>query len=110
MNLFIFGPIHTDLYRMLVDDPSAPFFSCVLRVLGFPINLWLSEWWVGMYLARIWGRRGWYYEGPLAYFDGTITLAYAHYWLLLGIANEWVCIYWLYPGSYALAAYLQGIK
>lgn len=99
MNVFIFGPINTDIYRSIIASP-------VLRIILFPINIWLSEFVVGMYLANIWGKRGWYYEGQWAFLDGTITLAYTHYWLLLAIANEWVCTNLLYPYSVAIASYL----
>jgi hypothetical protein len=64
MNVFVFGPINTDIYRS--------FLSPIWRVMLFPLNIWLSEFVVGIYLANIWGKRGWYYEGNCSLYENIL--------------------------------------
>lgn len=66
-------------YRQHVPWPA-------LRVLLFPLNIWLFEALCGFVLLRVWNTRAWYYEGGDAYLDGTIKLGYAKHWWLLGAA------------------------
>eukprot|EP01116_Phalansterium_solitarium_P010309 TRINITY_DN2495_c0_g1_i1.p2 TRINITY_DN2495_c0_g1~~TRINITY_DN2495_c0_g1_i1.p2 ORF type:complete len:191 (-),score=77.54 TRINITY_DN2495_c0_g1_i1:183-755(-) len=58
-----------------------------LRILLFPINVWLAEIFMGSFLKTFWQRRPWNYTGRWAYFDGNITLLYGPLWVLLGVQH-----------------------
>eukprot|EP00698_Gefionella_okellyi_P004010 TRINITY_DN13719_c0_g1_i1.p1 TRINITY_DN13719_c0_g1~~TRINITY_DN13719_c0_g1_i1.p1 ORF type:complete len:201 (+),score=15.50 TRINITY_DN13719_c0_g1_i1:44-604(+) len=62
--------------------------NAYLRVLLFPINVWMCEICTGYYLAFVWQRRAWLYDDAWAYLHGNITLAYAPHWMGLGFQHE----------------------
>ncbi|KAL6063810.1 ARID domain-containing protein [Balamuthia mandrillaris] len=98
MNVF-WNPIGTHLYR-------AMFSSVVVRLLLFPFNVWLAEILGGYFLSRIWKRRAWHYTGRWAFFDGNITLAYAPFWLLLGLGHELMMFFFYEPVSMFAVSFL----
>ncbi|KAL6058974.1 Integral membrane protein [Balamuthia mandrillaris] len=98
MNVF-WNPIGTHLYR-------AMFSSVVVRLLLFPFNVWLAEILGGYFLSRVWKRRAWHYTGRWAFFDGNITLAYAPFWLLLGLGHELMMFFFYEPVSMFAVSFL----
>mmetsp|Transcript_37560 Transcript_37560/g.61067 ORF Transcript_37560/g.61067 Transcript_37560/m.61067 type:complete len:218 (+) Transcript_37560:94-747(+) len=68
--------------------------SKYLRVLLYPLNIWLLELVVGYSLTFLFGRNiAWFYPEGDARFDGNIRLKYAVVWWALGVVIE---LAWLY--------------
>jgi hypothetical protein len=75
----LYTPILMDVYYYILAD------YWMLRVLLFPINIWLLEIIVGYVLIFLYGYNpAWVYYGKGALFSGNIKLPYAIYWLLFG--------------------------
>ncbi|RKP25927.1 hypothetical protein SYNPS1DRAFT_28358 [Syncephalis pseudoplumigaleata] len=78
----IYTPILLDVY---VD--AVPYWP--LRVLLFPLNIWLLELVQGYVLIYLHGYNpAWTYYGKDAYFHGNIKLSYWPFWIALGGAVE----------------------
>lgn len=74
----IFTPLILFLYREIVTYP-------LLRVLFFPVNIWLLEIIEGYIIMFLFGRNvAWEYRGADAFFHGNIKLGYAAPWIALG--------------------------
>lgn len=78
----IFTPLILFLYRAMVPNP-------VLRILLYPINIWLLEIVEGYIIMFLFGRNvAWEYRGADAYCHGNIKLGYTAPWVGLGMAVE----------------------
>ena len=78
----IFTPLILFLYRAVVTHP-------ILRVLLFPVNIWLLEIIEGYIIMFLFGRNvAWEYRGADAFFHGNIKLGYAAPWIALGLVVE----------------------
>ncbi|RKP05086.1 hypothetical protein THASP1DRAFT_33086 [Thamnocephalis sphaerospora] len=77
-NVF-YTPILVDVYFALMPD------YWLLRVLLFPINIWLLEVVEGYVLTFLYGYNpAWVYYGHDVFFSNNIKLSYWPYWLMLG--------------------------
>jgi hypothetical protein len=77
MNIF-YSPVSIHGYRYLIKSP-------ITRIILFPFNVWVAEIFMGSYLLYMHEIRVWHYNDDYAYFNGFITFAFAHYWILLGV-------------------------
>ncbi|KAF9438910.1 hypothetical protein BGZ76_003270 [Entomortierella beljakovae] len=78
-----------------------------LRVLLFPINIWVLEIIQGYTLIYLIGyNAAWSYRGYDAFFHGNIKLAYVHYWLMMGAGLELVVLPNVLPLTHTIAGYL----
>ncbi|KAF9210004.1 hypothetical protein BGZ49_008502 [Haplosporangium sp. Z 27] len=78
-----------------------------LRILLFPINIWVLEVIQGYTLIYLIGyNAAWTYKGYDAFFHGTIKLTYVHHWLMMGAAIELVILPYALPLSYTIAGHL----
>lgn len=55
-----------------------------IKILLFPINIWICELLFGNLLLYFFNYRAWYYNDELALINGTISLSFIHYWVSLG--------------------------
>ncbi|KDO20181.1 hypothetical protein SPRG_14529 [Saprolegnia parasitica CBS 223.65] len=84
--------------------------SAFLRVVLFPLNIWLLEIVEGYGLMLVFGRNiAWTYNTPDAYFHNNIRTGFAGLWLLLGLALE-VVGYTLVDGLGGAAAQVLPIE
>ena len=60
----------------------------LLRLLLYPVNVWVFEVTVGYFLLWVWDTRAWIYKGWDAAFDGNIKYGYLPLWLLGGLVTE----------------------
>ena len=66
-----------DYYMQSIPSP-------IIRLVLFPINIWLLEVIEGYFLIFLYGRNvAWTYEGSDAFFSGNVKLSYWKYWLML---------------------------
>lgn len=94
----MYTPILLFYYRSQIDNPF-------VRVLLFPLNIWLLEIVEGYVLMFLFGRNvAWEYRGRDAYFHGNIKLQYFLPWLGLGAVVEALWEKGLMPLTNALAA------
>lgn len=78
----IFAPAILYLYRHIVPTP-------IIRVLLFPVNIWLLEICEGYIIMFIFGRNvAWEYRGPDSFCHGNIKMQYFLPWLGLGLFVE----------------------
>ncbi|KAG0031396.1 hypothetical protein BGZ81_001304 [Podila clonocystis] len=97
MNVF-YIPILIHGYHALIT-------SVFLRILFFPINIWILEIIEGYTIINLIGyNAAWVYRGYDAFFHGTIKLWYFHYWYLMGAALELVVLPIILPLTYKLFA------
>ncbi|KAF9967157.1 hypothetical protein BGZ70_010557 [Mortierella alpina] len=109
-------PGHTTLHQyimnvfyipVLIHGYHALISSTFLRVLLFPLNIWLLEVIQGYTLIYLIGyNAAWTYRGYDAFFHGTIKLAYVHHWLMMGAALELVILPYVLPITHTLAGIL----
>ena len=93
----IFTPLILFLYRAVVTHPF-------LRVILFPVNIWLLEIIEGYVIMFLFGRNvAWEYRGTDAFFHGNIKLGYTIPWVSLGGVVE---LAWE-PVIYPLAVWLE---
>ncbi|KAG0325846.1 hypothetical protein BGZ99_000112 [Dissophora globulifera] len=90
MNVF-YIPILIHGYHALIG-------STWVRILLFPINIWVLEIIQGYTLIFLIG-----YD---AFFHGNIKLWYIHYWLLMGAALELVVLPYVLPLTYRIVEYI----
>eukprot|EP01089_Gocevia_fonbrunei_P007253 TRINITY_DN1833_c0_g1_i1.p1 TRINITY_DN1833_c0_g1~~TRINITY_DN1833_c0_g1_i1.p1 ORF type:complete len:237 (-),score=15.62 TRINITY_DN1833_c0_g1_i1:63-677(-) len=81
--MIVHAPFGTDLYFSVLSHP-------LLRLILFPLNVWIAELVWGAVFAYCWIRRPWYYTSPYARFDGLIRIDYWWVWLLLGLTHEFL--------------------
>ena len=55
-----------------------------IAIILFPFNVWLCELSSGYICLYFFNKRFWYYNDSLTYFNHTISLYFAPYWLCLG--------------------------
>lgn len=77
-----------------------------LRLLVFPLIIWLFEVVAGYYLWLVWDARPWTYRGKDAFFHGNIKLAHWKVWALLAISLEFSYHTLLLPGSRKLCFWI----
>lgn len=83
----LYMPLLLFLYPELVSAYIGD--SAVVRVLLFPLNVWLLEIVEGYGFMLIFGQNpAWSYEGSDAFFHGNIKLSHLPLWLLLGVLVE----------------------
>jgi hypothetical protein len=83
-NVF-YSPILLELYRTHLF-PDSPYY---IRILLFPMNVWVLEIIEGYVIIFIFGRNvAWEYKGWDSYFHGNIKLQYVVNWLGMGVAVE----------------------
>lgn len=103
--LVIYTPILIHAYRSTVHDSvhflndrygifsshaeneSIALVIAIVRVLFYPLDVWVFEILSGYWLKRFY-KRAWFYEGPYARMDGLIRLDYFVLWWGLGIIIE----------------------
>ncbi|KAG0297358.1 hypothetical protein BGZ96_006737 [Linnemannia gamsii] len=99
MNVF-YIPILIHGYHALIG-------STALRILLFPINIWLLEVIQGYTLIYLIGyNAAWTYRGYDAFFHGTIKMSYVHHWLMMGAVLELVVLPYTLPLTETIATYL----
>ncbi|GJJ72725.1 hypothetical protein EMPS_05083 [Entomortierella parvispora] len=102
MNVF-YIPILIHGYHALIS-------STALRILFFPLNIWVLEIIEGYTIIYLLGyNAAWVYRGWDALFHGTIKLWYIHYWYLMGAALELVVLPHVLPITYTAATILSAI-
>ena len=74
---FFYAPVSIHGYRSAIKVP-------ILRIIFFPLNVWVAELVMGSYLLYVHDRRVWIYQDEYALFNGFITLSFVLYWILLG--------------------------
>ncbi|KAF9910873.1 hypothetical protein EC991_005336 [Linnemannia zychae] len=100
MNVF-YIPILIHGYHSIIG-------STALRILFFPLNIWLLEMIQGYTLIYLIGyNAAWVYRGYDAFFHGTIKLWYVHYWFMMGAALELVVLPYTLPLTEKIASYLM---
>ncbi|KAF0701630.1 Aste57867_7945 [Aphanomyces stellatus] len=78
----LYTPVLLHTYRAVVPHP-------ILRVLCFPLNIWLLEIVEGYTLIYLFGRNiAWTYKTTDAYCHGNIRLGFWKLWLALGLVLE----------------------
>lgn len=74
---------------LFIDIYMSNIQSAFLRILLFPLNIWILEILEGYFLIFLYGRNvAWTYEGSDAFFHGNIKLSYWKYWMLLSSCLE----------------------
>ncbi|KAG0275428.1 hypothetical protein BGZ95_008808 [Linnemannia exigua] len=93
---------------LLIHGYHALIGSTALRILLFPINIWLLEMIQGYTLIYLIGyNAAWTYRGYDAFFHGTIKLWYVHHWLMMGAVLELIVLPYALPLTEAIASYLM---
>ncbi|KAG0223427.1 hypothetical protein BGW42_005905 [Actinomortierella wolfii] len=90
---------------ILIHGYHALIHNTYLRILFFPLNIWLLEIIQGYTLIYLIGyNAAWTYRGKDAFFHGTIKLSYVHHWLMFGAVLELLIIPYAIPLTYQIAA------
>src|SRR5688572_22205183 len=77
----LYTPIMIDYYFSIVD-------GTIMRILLFPLTIWIGEIIMGYYLLYIYEKvkpRAWYYTGDDAYFENNIKIGHWKLWVILGV-------------------------
>ena len=95
--------IITFLWSPIIDLHFTKIDSTPIKILTFPINIWLCELVFGNILLYF-NHRVWHYSDELSMFNGLITLSFTPYWILLGS-----CLY-IYHSIWEIIAFLNYLR
>ncbi|KAF9215285.1 hypothetical protein BGZ59_001818 [Podila verticillata] len=115
VNPFAGRPGHTTIHQYIMNVFYIPILihgyhaligSTALRILFFPLNIWLLEIIQGYTLIYLIGyNAAWSYKGYDSFFHGNIKLWYIHHWLMMGAVIELVLLPYTLPLTHTIASY-----
>ena len=79
---FVWSPVMIHGYEMLIKNRY-------LKIILFPVNVWITEILMGVFMKEIIGYRIWEYTDAMALVDNHITLSYYFHWFAIGILVAW---------------------